>query len=100
MPGEIFRQTSRCSRRGRHNGFPRVEVSPAGSAAELYRSVDVILPESTNVNQALVKDGWCWWFWKYAPGNWELESLGAEAREAQRRLWANQHPVSPWEWRK
>src|SRR5262249_27111634 len=32
------RLTSRCSRRGRHHGFPRGEVSSAGPAAELGRS--------------------------------------------------------------
>ena len=27
---------------------------------------DVLLPDGTNVNHALVKDGWCWWYRKYA----------------------------------
>jgi len=31
-------RTSRCSSRGRNDGFPRVEVAPAGPAAELGRS--------------------------------------------------------------
>ena len=44
--------------------------------------------------------GWCWWYRKYAPGNAELETLESEAREAQRGLWADPHPVPPWEWRK
>jgi hypothetical protein len=29
---------------------------------------DVLLPDGTNVNHSLVKDGWCWWYRKYAPG--------------------------------
>ena len=29
---------------------------------------DVILPDGTNVNHQLVKEGWCWWYRKYAPG--------------------------------
>jgi endonuclease YncB( thermonuclease family) len=29
---------------------------------------DVLLPDGTNVNQELVKQGWCWWYRKYAPG--------------------------------
>ena len=61
---------------------------------------DVFLPDGTNVNHELVKDGWCWWYRKYALENMELESLEAEAREAKRGLWADQHPVPPWEWRK
>lgn len=34
---------------------------------------DVLLPDGTNVNHALVKDGWCWWYRKYIPLNTELE---------------------------
>jgi len=37
---------------------------------------DVILPDGTNVNHALVKEGWCWWYRKYAPGDTRLERLG------------------------
>jgi len=29
---------------------------------------DVALPNGTNVNHELVKDGWCWWYRTYAPG--------------------------------
>jgi endonuclease YncB( thermonuclease family) len=61
---------------------------------------DVILPDGTNVNSALVKEGWCWWYRKYAPVDSTLEKLEAEARETQRILWADPHPVPPWEWMK
>ena len=61
---------------------------------------DVLLPDGTHVNYALVKEGWCWWYRKYAPGNAELEKIESEAREAQRGLWADPHLVPPWEWRK
>jgi len=31
---------------------------------------DVFLPpDGINVNRLLVKDGWCWWYRKYAPGD-------------------------------
>jgi micrococcal nuclease len=60
---------------------------------------NVILPDGMNLNQELVKDGWCWWYRKYAPGNVTLEQLDTEAREARKGLWANPHPVPPWEWR-
>ena len=30
----------------------------------------VVLPDSTNVNHKLIKDGWCWWYWKYALGKY------------------------------
>jgi len=48
----------------------------------------VPLPDGTNVNHTLVKDGWCWWYRKYAP------------EEARKGLWADPQPVPPWEWRK
>ena len=61
---------------------------------------DVILPDGMNLNQELVKQGWCWWYRKYAPGDTVLEGLEAEAREAKRGLWADPQPMPPWEWRK
>lgn len=60
----------------------------------------VLLPDGMNVNQELVKEGWCWWYRKYAPGNSMLEALETEAREAGRGLWVDPSPVPPWEWRK
>ena len=35
---------------------------------------DVFLLDGTHVNQTLVKDGWCWWYRKYAPGHSMLYS--------------------------
>lgn len=61
---------------------------------------EVVLIDGTNVNQKLVKDGWCWWYWKYAPDDTVLEALEAEAREANRGLWIDPRPIPPWEWRK
>jgi micrococcal nuclease len=60
----------------------------------------VILPDGTNVNHTLVKDGWCWWYWMYAPGDTVLEGLEKEAREAKKGLWADPQPVPPWVYRK
>jgi len=61
---------------------------------------DVLLPDGLNLNQELVKQGWCWWYRKYAPGDTVLEELETEAREARKGLWADPQPVPPWEWRK
>jgi endonuclease YncB( thermonuclease family) len=49
----------------------------------------VILPDGTNLKQELVKQGWCWWYRKYAPVDTALEGLETEAREAQKDLWAD-----------
>lgn len=61
---------------------------------------DLILPNGMNVNQELVKQGWCWWYQKYAPGDTVLEQLEKDAREGGKGLWVDPQPVSPWEWRK
>ena len=57
-------------------------------------------PMAPTLNQKLVKDGWCWWYRKYAPGDTVLEGLENEAREARKGLWVDPQPVPPWEWRK
>lgn len=61
---------------------------------------DVLLQDGTNVNHTLVKDGWCWWYRQYAPGDMVLEGFEIEARETRKGLWADPHPVPPWDWRK
>ena len=60
----------------------------------------MILPDGMNLNHSLVKDGWCWWHRKYAPGDMVLEQLETEAREERKGLWADPKPVPLWEWRK
>ena len=57
---------------------------------------DVLLPDGMNLNQEFLKQGWCWWYQKYAPGDTVLEGFEAEAREGRKGLWAE----PPWEWRK
>ena len=61
---------------------------------------DVFLPDGMNVNHELVKDGWCWWYRKYAPGDVELERLEIEAREAKKGLWQDSAFIPPWVYRK
>ncbi|MGH7182092.1 MAG: thermonuclease family protein [Nitrospiraceae bacterium] len=42
------------------------EVTLQTFGKDKYRRTiaDVLLPDGTNVNHALVKDGWCWWYRK------------------------------------
>jgi micrococcal nuclease len=61
---------------------------------------DVFLSDGTHVNQELVKDGWCWWYRKYAAGNTVLERLETEARVSKKGLWADPAPIPPWVYRK
>lgn len=60
---------------------------------------DVILPDGDNLNQILVKEGMCWWYRKYAPGNMVLAELETEARRKRMGLWAEAQPIPPWQWR-
>lgn len=45
---------------------------------------DVLLPDGTNVNRELVKEGWCWWYRKYVPGDTVLEGLETECEKGGR----------------
>jgi len=50
---------------------------------EPTQSIEAVLHKAevsrSNVNRRLVKDVWCWWHRKYAPGNTVLEGLEQEA---------------------
>ena len=61
---------------------------------------DVALPGGLSLNEELVRQGMCWWYRKYAPGNVTLEKLETEARAARRGLWRKSNPMPPWEFRK
>lgn len=61
---------------------------------------DVLLFDGRMLNRELVKDGWCWWYRKYAPSDTVLERLEKEAREAKKGLWNDPAPIPPWVYRK
>ena len=64
------------------------------------RTLADVLLDGTHVNHTLVKDGWCWWYRKYAPRNTELARLEQQAREAKQGLWEGQTQIPPWQWGK
>jgi|HubBroStandDraft_6_1064221.scaffolds.fasta_scaffold114800_2 micrococcal nuclease len=48
---------------------------------------------------AMVRDGFAWRYVRYdEPG--EFTAAEREARDGKRGLWADPHPVPPWEWRR
>ncbi len=55
--------------------------------------------KTVDVNHALVAQGLAWWYRKYSDDKVLLDAERA-AREAHRGLWADESPVSPWDWRK
>ena len=54
------------------------------------------LSDGMNLNHELVKQGWCWWYRKFAPGYKIFEGLEKEAREAKKGFWIGPNPVPPW----
>ncbi len=61
---------------------------------------ELILLDGMNLNQELVKQGWCWWYRQLCAGRYGARSLEKDARERRKGLWADPQPVPPWEWRK
>jgi endonuclease YncB( thermonuclease family) len=61
---------------------------------------DIVLPDGRILNHELVRQGFAWWYRRYAPNDVTLARLEAEARAARRGLWSEPHPVPPWVWRR
>ncbi|HXY36298.1 MAG TPA: thermonuclease family protein [Planctomycetaceae bacterium] len=63
------------------------------------REVGRIILGDRFVNMEMVHDGFAWRYPQYdKPG--EFTAAEADAREHRRGLWADPHPVPPWEWRR
>ncbi len=76
-----------------------VTVKDLGQGRDGRTIADVILPDGRVLNRELVKAGFAWWYRRYAPDDGTLAQLEQEAKGAKRGLWADPHPVPPWEWR-
>ncbi|MGH2362606.1 MAG: thermonuclease family protein [bacterium] len=77
-------------------------VTIVGGSRDRYgRTIgEVILPDGRHLTHALVEAGMFWWYRQYAPADAVLAQLEREARAEKRGLWAEPHPIPPWEWRK
>jgi len=69
------------------------------------RTVGKVLDGEKDVNLALVRDGICWWYRKYASEQSAVDRtiyVAAEAKAKTERagLWSDPDPVRPWEWRR
>ena len=77
------------------------DVSISSSGEDRYgRTLGVIILDGESVNLWLVRDGWAWWYERYAPDDTQLRDAQQEARQAGRGLWADPNPVPPWDWRR
>jgi endonuclease YncB( thermonuclease family) len=56
----------------------------------------VLLPDGTNLNRTLVKQGLAWWSDKYAAHDATLKQLHETAQASHTGLWAEPNPVPPW----
>jgi micrococcal nuclease len=64
------------------------------------RTLGTVFVAEKNVNQQLVREGWCWWFQKYAPRDTAMAQLEQQAKQGKRGLWADPNPVPPWLYRR
>jgi micrococcal nuclease len=66
------------------------------------RAVALVTVGGTLVNQELIRQGLAWVYTRYCkrPDCSKWKRLEAEARAARRGLWADSHPVPPWEFRR
>ncbi|WPU97351.1 thermonuclease family protein [Mucilaginibacter sp. cycad4] len=77
------------------------EVKLIGNEHDRYgRTVaQVVLTDGTNVNYALVKNGYAWQYKAYSKST-ELAVLEQQARENKLGLWQDANPTPPWDFRR
>src|SRR5688572_6310625 len=64
------------------------------------RTLGTVFDGDLNVNQQLVKEGWCWWFRKFVPKDQTMKQFEQAAKDANKGLWADPNPVPPWLYRR
>jgi endonuclease YncB( thermonuclease family) len=76
------------------------EVTIRGFGQDRFRRTlgEVYLPDGRSLNHELVRAGYAWWFRRYSKDG-SLAELESQARAKRVGLWADSHPVPPWEWR-
>ena len=62
------------------------------------RPIAQVAVDGLDVNAEQVKRGFAWVFRRYSHDS-ALIALEAQARSAGVGLWADPHPIAPWEWR-
>lgn len=69
------------------------------------RSLGVIYFGGKDINQLMIRDGYAWFYKHYAKEQPKEEALRyaeseREARTQGKGLWADPHPIAPWDFRK
>ena len=68
----------------------------SGRYGRLVRTL--LTPRGVNANLEMVCDGSFWWYGRYAKNKKTIAGCRDEAQEAVSGLWADDDPMSPWEW--
>ena len=76
-----------------------VTVQSFGTDKYGRRIGDVTLENKELLNHLIIKNGYAWWYRKYAPNDPVLSGLEAEAKSAKRGLWSQSGAIPPWEFR-
>lgn len=64
------------------------------------RTIGIVYLGGQNVNLTLVRDGYAWWYERYAPLDDDLQDAQDAARSEGLGLWTESSPIPPWEWRR
>jgi micrococcal nuclease len=64
------------------------------------RDISVIYLDGENINEAMVKEGYAWWYKDYAKDDLQYREYELKAKESKKGLWGRKNPVPPWEFRK
>jgi micrococcal nuclease len=75
-----------------------VTVREAGTDRYGRTLGDLILPDGRSMQEEMLRAGYAWHYTHYDSSQ-RLADLEAEARTAQRGLWADLNPTPPWEFR-
>jgi endonuclease YncB( thermonuclease family) len=71
----------------------KVTIDPRGRMV-----ANVFLQDGTNLSHALISGGYAWHFKKFSKDA-KLAALENEARKKKIGLWAEENPVSPWDYK-
>ncbi len=75
-----------------------VQVTTYGQ--DIYgNTLGIVNIDGKNVNLELVKEGYAWHYAAYSASK-TLANAEDEARKAKIGLWADENPISPWQWRR
>lgn len=67
------------------------------------RTIGKVKAGRVDVNKNMVREGYAWWYQKYAPDRVDLQKAQSLAQKERRGLWASEDgmtPKAPWDFRK